>query len=355
MHGGTYCARFDVSASNGNARISQTLALTANKRYRYSFWYKGTDATVTVCPLIQGVTAGFLQGNNSWSSATPSTTITCAGTWLQGFVEFVPPVTENYSIILNKILATSKSVWFDDISVKEITYISVQPNTVAFWEANSRTSIFNTLRTKSGMTTPTQLGQTGGFLPIQTHTYSGAPKSTSPIGWRLDGVNDYITNLGPSPTAALSYSIWAKREAGGGTYEVALHIGDFTANYPALCLRASTDAPTASLGLNNSRIWSATTPRTTTDGKWHHYVFVIPSALQAALSSAVLYVDGQLQTAGTTDVTGAQAARTTISIGRAGTSYPKGHLALPLLFDRIVSLAEAVNIFAATKGMFYPR
>lgn len=260
-HGGTYCARLDIDGSNSVAGISQYPAVSAGKRYLLSFWSKSSAADKSFYCQIRASILGvyhYLYPDGIWRT-TPNAAVVGGNTsWTQYFLEFCYPddaATWPW-LYFARNSATSGSIYFDDLSLKEITYVSAQPQTVAAWQPTSTTGVWNSSRqipATSGPIAPYQQGEatvlgsellTDGGLEIWTDpthltNWNEAPvsggsvnqESVSPHGGtycaRLDttttGGEGIYRGAGISKSGYFRLSLWLKASAVDKTIQLVFY------------------------------------------------------------------------------------------------------------------------------------
>lgn len=124
QHGGTYCLRIDVDSSNSDAYFHQQIALYADDVYTLKFWYMTEAAKTAHYRIFDVTTSEYLQADGSWDAATHSFSLIPSTSWLEVTKEFIPESDGNYMFLFGKLIATSSSIYFDDITVTDEENIS---------------------------------------------------------------------------------------------------------------------------------------------------------------------------------------------------------------------------------------
>jgi hypothetical protein len=307
VHGGTYCARFDIDGSNSRLYITNMpLILSAGKAYRFSFWYKttsGKSCRAFVTYKSNGI-AYYLQVDGTWKKATdPGFDWFCAaGLTNTSWTPFTAPIFTlpadciAFSINLDTDSATSGSLYFDDVSLLE--------------------------------------------LPAQVQ---------DPLGWKFDGIDDriFLPPKAPAFLSTFSVGCWVKYNTGAPVSEIFSNYGGdykgFMFQYSGGYFSFATYSPSSSYSVNDTGGDAA--------NQWYFIVGTYTG------TTGKMYRNGILKN------TNASMAHTkpeqynpTLGSGNwAGVDFFPGQIALPFLVGRVMSDAEILNMFNATKHMFYPR
>lgn len=110
-HGGTYAAKLS-RAGSGYAGIWQGFKLVPGKRYRVSFWYKGTVGALLFGTVVE----------NGWLHNIISPILSCSASWqryeadfegLEGYSDFV--------LYFNNSNTNDSDIYIDDLSLKPLT------------------------------------------------------------------------------------------------------------------------------------------------------------------------------------------------------------------------------------------
>ena len=153
-----------------------------------------------------------------------------------------------------------------------------------------------------------------GAYNVLTQPLVSPFESTSSMSF--DGTDDVITTSADSTLATKTYSFWAKSTDTGGNV-IFDHGGGFTG---ALQFHYGSNHI---LWMNGGYVYWPKTPDTS-DGTWHHHLFVA----NTVLADCKWYLDGvfQSQLSNTTHGASATSYSTGIRIGRGGSSYFDGAL-----------------------------
>lgn len=123
QHSGTYCVRMDVDASNSLVYIHQNITLYKDTTYNLDFWYL-TSATKTARYRIKDNTTGkYLQVDGSWGLIYDFV-LSPVTSWTNISKTFIPETNGTYSIIFRNLSAASSSIYFDDVTVTDVSNIS---------------------------------------------------------------------------------------------------------------------------------------------------------------------------------------------------------------------------------------
>jgi hypothetical protein len=151
-HGGTYCARIDVVSSNRGDFLQAVSGLTVGKRYRFSWWSKdATTGREGWAFVINSSLSSVLTKDGKWlpySGFDPLLypRFTNTTSWVQHSFEFVAPESAVVLGVSSSNLYATQSIYFDDLSLKEITYVSAQPDILALYQPGSPPSVVNPIR-----------------------------------------------------------------------------------------------------------------------------------------------------------------------------------------------------------------
>lgn len=113
--------RMDIDGSDNVAIISQVITLEVGKRYRLSLLYKASTNNEVSRLLFTDYPAGdhTLQSDGSWVGSSINLTNTTS--WQYFFVDFYPvDAHTEYTLQINRFANENDSIWFDDVSIKEI-------------------------------------------------------------------------------------------------------------------------------------------------------------------------------------------------------------------------------------------
>lgn len=112
VHGGTYAVRYDIDGSGSQGRIFQSTNLAANIFHKLVWWSRGSDTVPK--SSITGTALGL---NNN-----PSRSLTAS---YQQFIANGLTTSANGQLILDSTSNASKSIYYDDVSIKPLTLASL--------------------------------------------------------------------------------------------------------------------------------------------------------------------------------------------------------------------------------------
>lgn len=117
-HSGTYCARFDVDASNSNARIFQNITLVAGAEYILSLWYKTTASKPATVRVIDSVAVQALDSTGAWVAGSAGISLPAAAAWTNFKLKFTMTANTVIQLLVghnDEHSAASCSIYFDDV------------------------------------------------------------------------------------------------------------------------------------------------------------------------------------------------------------------------------------------------
>jgi hypothetical protein len=123
MRTGAACARLDIDASNSAATIYQSKSITPGSLCRLTVWYNVATGK-TVCFRFRDSPAHvYLNTSGVWQAGSALHTLPSTdGAWAQYVIYFnAHPDYTNYFFQLQNLSAASSSIYFDDISLVQIT------------------------------------------------------------------------------------------------------------------------------------------------------------------------------------------------------------------------------------------
>lgn len=121
---GAFSCRIDVDASNSNVYINQVnILLTPLKRYKLIIWYMMSAAGKTAkFSLIDSGSNVYLQDDFTWGAGN-EITLANSTIWKKYEIYFYAHADySNYGITLRRLTSTSSSIYFDKVSIQEISY-----------------------------------------------------------------------------------------------------------------------------------------------------------------------------------------------------------------------------------------
>lgn len=120
---GSASCRMDIDGSNSAAFIYQSVTLVSSGLYRLTFWYKYSSAGLRAYWQLKNSTNEVnLAPNGTWSASVQSINLPSATTWTQFTVYFNAHASyTSYVLTLCRSAATSSSIYFDDVSLVQIT------------------------------------------------------------------------------------------------------------------------------------------------------------------------------------------------------------------------------------------
>jgi len=157
----------------------------------------------------------------------------------------------------------------------------------------------------------------------------------------FDGTNDWMPTGADATLATKSYSFWAKSDETGSNL-VFSHGNDSGWGIGGTFIfNQSSSEPLLYMEAGTHRYWADNSSQD--DNAWHHHCVVIDSS---AISGCKWYVDGVLQTAGTTTGTDTMDAYVNgLRIGRGGTNYFDGSLSDFSVHDGVLTAAQVADIY----------
>lgn len=158
-HGGTYSCRLDVDSSNSDVWVDTTLALSSDKLYKLSVWYKTAAGASAHLQINDTTLTSYLTSAGTWTTSLTAIKIEMPEStgWAEYTITFYGnPDYANYYIYLANKDAASTSLYFDDVSVVEYQPISNSPaftdgNNVGVGQASFGTSATKTIAVGSGV------------------------------------------------------------------------------------------------------------------------------------------------------------------------------------------------------------
>lgn len=121
VHGGTYCARFDIDASDNIAGIYQTVVLPVSTWCTLSFWYKNSGNIRIKWGLSSASTVWLNGTTGAWGGAV-NNPLPVSTEWQYFSITFLSHSSyTSYDLDFQRMSGdgTSKSIYVDDISLKK--------------------------------------------------------------------------------------------------------------------------------------------------------------------------------------------------------------------------------------------
>jgi hypothetical protein len=117
---GTYCLEFAVDALNSDVFAYQDFHMTPNKDYTLELFYFMSLAAKTARWMLRDIGSNvWLTSVGTWAAAATWNNLANALAYTQEEVEFIAyPTYSNYRLYLDRLAATSSSIFWDDVSVK---------------------------------------------------------------------------------------------------------------------------------------------------------------------------------------------------------------------------------------------
>jgi len=117
---GTYCLELEISAANDDAYVYQDFNMDPNKEYTLDIYYYMSVALKTARWMLRDLNSNvWLQSNGSWTDSATWNTLANKTSYYNEEVDFhAYPLYGKYRLYLDRLVAASSSIYFDDISIK---------------------------------------------------------------------------------------------------------------------------------------------------------------------------------------------------------------------------------------------
>jgi len=306
---GDYSCRLDIDASNSVCQIYQVnVPLTSLKRYKIIIWYKNSVAGKTCQFYIRNTGNNvYLKEDGTWNVGLYQIVLPNSLVWTPYELPFYAHADySSYIVLLQTKTAPSSSIYFDNISIKELTPSLINPSVGWVFGGDDYISIPDDPSTNFGLGSFTL----GAWVRRNVYVGGGAAVIS-----KEDTVNNYRYIFGDGQTDNNVY--------------MAIRSG---ANYAEV---------------NKSLTWGS---------NWHRIIMVVDRVnnLMHGFANAV-----EIGTAADiSSVTGVINPVQTVQIGKrhGGTAdYFNGYQALHFLVRGAWSQAQVTNDHLFTKGLFAPR
>lgn len=170
-------------------------------------------------------------------------------------------------------------------------------------------------------------------------------------GLAFDASKSQFVTL-PSVFIPQAFTVQIVAKYTSGTYMILVGL-DASLNM-SLDGQYSSLGPRIAIASNNNRVWNRDV--NTSDGSPHSFTFTVPGAEQSSMVSAQVMVDSKFNTINATNITGAQAARTSLLLGKASaTSFLTGEMHYAIFYSRVLSVSEATRNLKFVKGTLAER
>ncbi len=128
---GNYSCRLDIDASNSNAQIRQSgRSLIPLKRYKLVIWYMNSLVGKTAIADLRSAGAEvFLQEDGTWKDSYASINLPNSLIWTSYELPFYGHADySTYQLLLKRGSAASSSIYFDNMSIKELKPSLINPS-----------------------------------------------------------------------------------------------------------------------------------------------------------------------------------------------------------------------------------
>jgi hypothetical protein len=135
VHGGSSSCRLDVDASNSTVYVTQGVTLVAGRQYTLSLWYKTEAAKTAAIQMGNSAWDVWLKADGSWTATNTLPELAASTSWKEYEINFTAhPSYTDYNIELGSGaggwgVATSSSVYFDDLSISNVPILEESPLT----------------------------------------------------------------------------------------------------------------------------------------------------------------------------------------------------------------------------------
>jgi hypothetical protein len=120
-HGGTYCVRMDIDASNSMPILTAAVTLVPGKYYSLSFWYKTDSLATALVQILDTMGNVYLTDAGAWSASGAYSSLPENLAWTRYQIDFQAHASyTDYYINFASLSAASLSVWFDDASLIDL-------------------------------------------------------------------------------------------------------------------------------------------------------------------------------------------------------------------------------------------
>lgn len=121
---GTYSCRFDIDGSNSVAHIAQNISLAAGKWHIVTIQNKASTTPITSYIQIQNnTTSNYLQDDLSTWGANNTIDWTPTLAWAENTWIFKAETTAIYNFKIARGSAPNESLYFDNVSIKEVYFL----------------------------------------------------------------------------------------------------------------------------------------------------------------------------------------------------------------------------------------
>jgi len=117
---GTYCLELEISAADDDAYVYQDFNMDPNKEYTLDIYYYMSVVLKTARWMLRDLNSNvWLQSNGSWTDSATWNTLANKTSYYNEEVDFhAYPLYGKYRLYLDRLVAASSSIYFDDISIK---------------------------------------------------------------------------------------------------------------------------------------------------------------------------------------------------------------------------------------------